>query len=93
MISENSYFNNNVKSLGYTSANGKSTLGVMEPGEYEFSTSLHETMIVIEGEMTVKLPNVEEWVTYKAGEAYEIDANKSFLVKVSAQTAYLCQYK
>ncbi|MCR8669430.1 pyrimidine/purine nucleoside phosphorylase [Aestuariibaculum sp. M13] len=93
MISENSYFNNNVKSLGYTTAEGKSTLGVMEPGEYEFSTSLHETMTVIEGEMTVKLPNSNEWATYKAGEAYEIDANKSFLVKVSTQTSYLCQYQ
>ncbi|MBD0831487.1 pyrimidine/purine nucleoside phosphorylase [Aestuariibaculum sediminum] len=93
MISENSYFNNNVKSLGYTSATGKSTLGVMEPGEYEFSTSLHETMTVIEGEMTVKLPDVSEWVTYKAGEAYQIEANKSFLVKVNTQTAYLCQYQ
>ncbi|GAA4289634.1 pyrimidine/purine nucleoside phosphorylase [Aestuariibaculum suncheonense] len=93
MISENSYFDDNVKSLGYTSATGKSTLGVMEPGEYEFSTSLHETMTVIEGQMTVKLPDAPEWVTYKAGEAYQIEAHKSFLVKVSTQTAYLCQYK
>lgn len=93
MISANEYFDGNVKSLGYESATGKSTLGVMEPGEYEFGTSLHETMNVIEGEMTVKLPGSEEWVTYKAGQAYEIDANQKFQVKVAAQTSYLCQYK
>jgi purine/pyrimidine-nucleoside phosphorylase len=93
MILTNEYFEGNVKSLGYTSITGKSTLGVMEAGEYEFGTSTHETMTVIEGEMTVKLPGTSDWLTYKAGEAYEIDANEKFQVKVSAQTAYLCQYK
>lgn len=93
MISANEYFDGNVKSLGYTSAKGKSTIGVMEIGEYEFGTSTHETMIVVEGEMTVKLPNSDVWKTFKAGEAYEIDANEKFQVKVSEQTAYLCQYK
>ncbi|MCL4118536.1 UNVERIFIED_CONTAM: hypothetical protein GTU68_061188 [Idotea baltica] len=65
----------------------------MEAGEYEFGTSTHETMIVVEGKMTVKLPNSDEWKTFKAGEAYEIDANEKFQVKVLEQTAYLCQYK
>ena len=93
MISVNEYFDGNVKSIGYTTGNGKSTLGVMNPGNYEFGTSTHETMTLVEGEMTVKLPETSEWVTYKAGEAFEVDANKKFQVKVSAQTSYLCQYK
>ena len=93
MISTNEYFEGNVKSLGYTTATGKSTVGVMESGAYEFGTSTHEKMIVVEGEMTVKLPNSSEWKTYKAGESYEIDANEKFQVKVTEQTAYLCQYK
>jgi uncharacterized protein YaiE (UPF0345 family) len=92
MISNNEYFDGNVKSLGYTSAKGQSTIGVMEAGTYEFSTSKHETMIVIEGEMEVKLPNQTEWKIFKAGESYTIDANKKFQVKVNLQTAYLCQY-
>jgi uncharacterized protein YaiE (UPF0345 family) len=93
MISANEYFDGNVKSLGYTSKTGQSTLGVMNAGTYEFGTSKHETMTVIEGEMTVKLPESSEWVTYKAGEAYQIEANKKFQVKVSGQASYLCQYK
>lgn len=93
MISVNEYFEGNVKSIGYKTEDGNSTLGVMNPGDYEFGTSKHETMRVIEGEMTVKLPDAAEWVTYKAGEAYEIDANQKFQVKVSVQTSYLCQYK
>ena len=93
MISANEYFDGNVKSLAYQSATGQSTLGVMEPGEYEFGTSLHETMNVIEGDMEVKLPGSSEFVTYKAGTAYQIEANQKFQVKVSVQTSYLCQYK
>ncbi|MFB9055112.1 pyrimidine/purine nucleoside phosphorylase [Mariniflexile ostreae] len=93
MISANEYFDGNVKSLGYVSSTGNSTLGVMNAGTYEFSTSKHETMNVIEGEMSVKLPGSSDWVTYKAGEAYQIEANEKFQVKVSGQTSYLCQYK
>ncbi|MEW4923396.1 pyrimidine/purine nucleoside phosphorylase [Algibacter sp. 2305UL17-15] len=93
MISANAYFDGNVKSLGYTSKTGQSTLGVMNAGTYEFGTSQHETMTVIEGEMTVKLPGSSEWVTYKSGQAYQIEAKEKFQVKVSGQTSYLCQYK
>lgn len=93
MISANEYFDGNVKSLGYTGPEGSSTLGVMEEGEYEFGTSKHETMTVIEGALVAKLPGSEEWVTYSKGEAFEIDANQKFQVKAVGQTSYLCQYK
>ncbi|XMO88192.1 pyrimidine/purine nucleoside phosphorylase [Algibacter sp. AS12] len=93
MISANEYFDGQVKSLGYKSETGNSTVGVMEPGEYEFGTSTHETMIVVEGEMMVKLPGETDWSTYKAGSSYQIEANQKFQVKVASQTAYLCQYK
>ena len=93
MISINDYFDGNVKSLGYTTTNGKSTLGVMNPGEYEFGTTTHETMHIVEGSMTVKLPETSDWITFTKGESYMVDANKTFLVKVSEQTSYLCQYK
>ena len=44
-----------------------------------------QNMNVSEGEMLVKLSNSSEWVTYKAGEKYAIDANEKFRVKVSDQ--------
>jgi hypothetical protein len=93
MISANEYFNATVKSLGYTSATGKSTVGVMEEGEYQFDTSTHETMIVIEGELIAQLPNEIAWKSYKAGEQFEVEANTKFKVKSVGQTSYLCQYK
>lgn len=92
MISSNEYFDGNVKSLGYTSATGKSTLGVMEPGEYEFGTSAKETMNVIEGELIALLPGETEWKSFKAGASFKVGANTSFKVKSVGQTSYLCQY-
>ena len=93
MISSNEYFDANVKSLGYTSATGKSSVGVMEEGAYEFGTATHETMIVIEGELIALLPGDTEWKSFKAGTSFEVEGNSSFKVKSVGQTSYLCQYK
>ena len=76
MISTNEYFEGQVKSLGYKTSVGQSTIGVMEVGTYEFGTSTYETMQVIEGEMIVKLPGASEWTTYKSGESYDIDEER-----------------
>ena len=93
MISVNEYFNSKVKSLGYKSSTGKSTVGVMEEGEYEFGTGTHETMIVIEGELIALLPGETEWKSFKAGTSFEVEANVTFKVKSVGQSSYLCRYK
>jgi hypothetical protein len=93
MISVNEYFNGTVKSLAYNSTEGKSTIGVIEPGEYEFGTSSHETMVVIEGELLALLPGESEWKSYKNSESFQVEANTSFKVRADLQTSYLCKYK
>lgn len=93
MISENQYFDGNVKSLGYETIEGKSTVGIINPGEYQFGTAQKEIMTVIEGELLALLPESEEWKTFSAGSSFEVAANASFKVKASSQTAYLCQYR
>lgn len=93
MISANEYFDAKVKSLGYETSEGKSTVGVMEPGDYEFGTSTHETMIVIEGELVVTMPGETATTSYKAGQQFEVEANSSFKVTAVGQTSYLCKYK
>ena len=87
------YFKGNVKSLGYASQSGDSSVGVMEQGEYEFGTSSHEIMTVIEGELIVLLPKETEWKSFVSGEIFEVKANSSFKVKSIGQTSYLCQYR
>jgi uncharacterized protein YaiE (UPF0345 family) len=93
MINVNEYFEGAVKSLAYTAADGKSTIGVIESGEYEFGTSSHETMTVIEGELQAFLPGAELWKSFTNGQSFEVPANSSFKVKATAQTSYLCKYR
>lgn len=93
MITISEYFEGAVKSLAYQSTEGKSTVGVIESGEYEFGTSMHETMMVIEGELEAQLPGNENWHTYRKGQSFEIEAGQTFKVRNSAQTSYLCKYK
>ena len=93
MITVNEYFEGNVKSLGYQSSEGKSTVGVIDQGEYKFGTSTDETMIIIEGSMTVLLPGADQWITVKSGDEFKVPADTSFRVKSEGQTSYLCKYR
>ena len=93
MITENQYFEGNVKSLGYTTAEGKSTIGIINPGEYEFGTAAKEIMHIVEGALSALLPEQTDWKLFAAGTHFEVPANASFKVKTAVQTAYLCQYR
>lgn len=88
----NQYFNNRVTSIAFQTTSKPATVGVMSVGEYEFGTSEFETMTVVSGALTVKLPDTDDWQTFNAGEQFNVEANKSFGVKVDVETAYLCTY-
>ena len=88
----NQYFDNKVASIGFQTANKPATVGVMEVGEYEFGTSEFETMTVISGALTVKLPDSDDWQTFLEGEQFTVEAQQKFAVKVEMETAYLCTY-
>lgn len=92
MPSVNQYFDNKVTSIAFQTETKPATVGVMEIGEYEFGTSEFETMTVVSGALTVKLPDSDEFVTYDAGQSFTIDANQKFQVKVAVESAYLCTY-
>jgi len=92
MFTTNTYFDNKVLSIAFASNEGKATLGVMAPGSYTFDTSSKEYMTIVSGEMEVQLPGSKEWKTYKPFEMFEVEANQSFNVKISVDTAYKCIY-
>lgn len=92
MIKANRYFEDNVQSLGFSQQGEESSVGVMAPGEYTFGTSAAEKMTVVKGTLTIKCAGETEWVTYLAGQAFSVEANSSFDVKVDVATAYLCEY-
>lgn len=93
MLSVNEYFDGNVKSIGFQTATLPATVGVMAIGEYEFGTSEKETMTVVSGQLTVKLPEQSEWKSFDAGQSFIVEANKTFQLKVDVETAYLCTYE
>lgn len=92
MFKTNEYFDGKVKSIAFDSNEGKATIGVMAPGEYEFGTGTQETMRVISGSLTIKLPGSSEWKEFKAGTSFIVGANLKFGVKVAVESAYLCLY-
>jgi len=42
--------------------------------------------------LTVRLPGAEGWVTFNAGESFNVPGDSSFDLKVAEPTAYLCRY-
>lgn len=92
MLKINQYFDGKVASIALQTETLPATVGVMAIGEYEFGTSQFETMTVISGALTVKLPNQSAWQTFKAGETFTVAANQKFQLKVSVETAYFCTY-
>lgn len=92
MFSINQYFDGNVASIAFQTETLPATVGVMAVGEYEFGTSQKETMTVVSGALTVKLPTADDWQSFGAGEHFIVAANESFQLKVAVETAYLCTY-
>ena len=92
MVEVNEYFDGKVKSLAVHASTGKKTVGVMEPGEYEFDTQTKEAITVISGEFSVYFAEYDEWEDFGAGASFEIPAGSKFKVKVTQDTAYLCEY-
>ncbi|GGF67138.1 UPF0345 protein [Terasakiella brassicae] len=93
MFDVNEYFEGKVKSIAFQGESLPATVGVMAPGEYEFGTSQKETMTVISGALTVKLPGENDFTTHASGATFNVDANVKFQVKVAQDTAYLCTYE
>ncbi len=92
MFTVNEYFDGKVKSIGFATATLPATVGVMAPGDYDFGTSELETLTVVSGALTVKLPGQAGWQTFNAGDTFTVQAKQRFQLKVAVATAYLCTY-
>ena len=92
MLSVNSYFEDKVKSIGFDQNGNAISVGVMLPGNYTFGTNAAEKMTVISGSLEIKRTTDIDWVIFASGEDFSVEGNSSFEVKVSLETAYLCEY-
>ncbi len=88
----NIYFEGQVTSRSVIFQDGsRKTLGIMLPGEYEFSTDDKELMEIASGELEVLLPN-GDWQSINGGESFEVPANSKFQLKVTVTTDYCCSF-
>jgi purine/pyrimidine-nucleoside phosphorylase len=89
----NVYFDGKVTSRSVIFPDGsKKTLGVMQPGEYEFSTADAEIMEILSGELDVSLPGAAGWKAVRGGESFEVPANSRFTMKVRTLSDYCCSF-
>lgn len=89
----NVYFDGKVTSRTVLFPDGeRKTLGIMLPGEYEFSTADMEIMEVLGGSMDVLLPGSDAFVTYRGGDTFTVPANSSFKLKLKETADYCCSY-
>jgi uncharacterized protein YaiE (UPF0345 family) len=92
MFNINQYFDGQVASIAFQTETLPATVGVMAVGEFEFDTSQRETVTVVSGALTVKLPGSDDWQVFQSGEHFIVAANEVFQLKVAVETAYLCTY-
>nr|WP_233289466.1 pyrimidine/purine nucleoside phosphorylase [Kitasatospora sp. MBT63] len=70
----NEYLDGTVKSIAFQQEHGRATIGVMAPGDYRFDTAGPETIHVISGALTVRLPGADAWRTFAAGTRFDVRA-------------------
>ena len=89
----NIYFDGKVASHTVLFPDGsKKTLGIMQAGEYEFSTGAAEIMEILSGELKWQLKGESEWKKIVGGQSFNVPANSAFLMKVPVVTDYCCYY-
>lgn len=88
----NVYFDGKVTSRTVLFADGtKKTLGIMLPGEYEFSTSQREEMDFSAGKLEYQLQG-QDWKSIDGEGVFIVPANETFRLKVHAVADYCCSY-
>jgi len=89
----NVYFDGGVTSRTLLFPDGtKKTLGLMQPGEYEFATDAPEVMEILAGDLEVLLPGETEWRRVQGGESFDVPGKSRFALKVSTLTDYCCSF-
>jgi len=89
----NIFFDGQVTSRSVFFADGsKKTLGVMQPGEYEFSTAGLENLEILSGELKWQLKGENDWKNVIAGETFTVPAHSTFIMKTAVVTDYCCAF-
>lgn len=89
----NVYFEGGVTSRTLNFPGGEmKTLGIIQPGEYEFKTGKKEIMEMLGGDVEVLLAGASDWQSYGAGDTFEVPANSSFRIRSDGLADYCCSF-
>ena len=89
----NVYYDGKVTSRSIEFKDGtKKSLGIMQIGEYRFTTASAEIMEIMSGSIEVKIANEKEFVKLNAPCEFEVPADSYFDIKVKSLTDYICSY-
>lgn len=92
MLTHNTYFDGQVQSIGFERQGRKTTVGVIDAGEFHFGTGAPERMTVVSGELAVRLDGASDWKTYPAGTSFEVPGKSGFDVKAALPSGYVCEF-
>lgn len=92
MVEVNEYFDGKVKSLVVKSSQSRKTIGVMEPGEYEFNTGKPENMEILSGRCEVLLEGSKEWKKVEAGRSFDVPGSSKFKIRAVGPVDYCCSF-
>jgi uncharacterized protein YaiE (UPF0345 family) len=89
----NSYFDGKCVSHTVLTADGaRLTVGVIFPSALTFNTGAPETMEVVAGKCRVRLAGATEWVSYEAGQQFEVGPNTQFDIETLETLDYVCRF-
>lgn len=91
-MKHDTYFEGKIQSLSLSEPEGPATVGVIEPGSCEFSTTTEERMSVVAGRMKVKPPG-GAWREYGKSESFELPPKVKFQIAAEVDAAHVCRYR
>lgn len=93
VLKANVYYEGSVTSRTVILPDGsRKTLGIMQPGQYEFGTGSSELMEILAGEARVLLPGEKVWKTFTEGDSFQVPADSTFSIETEGVLDYCCSY-
>jgi len=87
MIKHNVYFDGAVQSLGFQDGNQDYTIGVVEPGVWDFGEATRpETITILTGYLRIS------GATITTGKTITINPGVSIVIEAKGAASYLCRY-
>jgi uncharacterized protein YaiE (UPF0345 family) len=89
----NVYFDGRCVSHTIQFADGsRKTVGVILPSSLTFNTGAPEVMEGVGGACRVRLKGQSDWISYAAGQSFDVPANSSFEIACDEPYHYVCHF-